>query len=84
MGIFQLNCKKGGYVLEAEAQAPLRDAMTRLRAVKQPFGNGRDVRNLYERVISAQAVRLLRAGGEPSREQLMTLTAQDIREAGVE
>ena len=80
--MFRMNCKKGGYVLAPDAQDVLRDALVRLRAVKQPFGNGRDVRNLYERVIAAQAVRLAQKPGTPTREQLMALTAQDIVAAG--
>ena len=44
------------------------------------FGNGRGVRNLFERILVQQAKRL--AGMEnATREELMEITAQDIQAA---
>ena len=45
------------------------------------FGNARGVRNIFERVLVAQAGRLA-AQPEVSREDLTRLTAADINELG--
>jgi stage V sporulation protein K len=45
------------------------------------FANARLVRNLFEDVVAAHAERIGRAGGDPSREQLVKLTAADVAAA---
>lgn len=45
------------------------------------FGNARGVRNLFERVLVCQADRLARQE-TVRREDLMRLTAEDVRRAG--
>jgi hypothetical protein len=45
------------------------------------FGNGREARKLFESMRSAQAGRLRRLGHLPDREQLRTLTEDDLQAA---
>lgn len=93
--IFQMQCKKNGYLLAEDAQTLLRGAFDRMYAVRDDnFGNGRAVRNAFEKIINCQANRLaadLRLGGETpagadpageslADEALMTLTESDVRE----
>ncbi len=70
--------KDQGYVLHS-------DAITLLKQIfedgkKQPlFGNGRFVRNIFEKSLNSQAVRLSRSG-TMSADALSTITADDIKE----
>ena len=45
------------------------------------FGNAREARKLLERMRKAQAGRLRKAGGRPSRDELRTLTLADLLDA---
>jgi hypothetical protein len=45
------------------------------------FGNGRDARRLFDAMRTAQAGRLRRLGRQPSRDDLRTLTLDDLRAA---
>ncbi|MDY3240626.1 MAG: AAA family ATPase [Anaerovoracaceae bacterium] len=93
--IFLMQCKKNGYLLAEDAQTLLRGAFDRMYAERDDnFGNGRTVRNAFEKIINCQANRLaadLRLGGETpagadpageslADEALMTLTESDVRE----
>ena len=76
--IFRLNARKSQYVLSDDAERWLEPALrvwTRKR--DRTFGNGRYVRNLFEKAVENHAMRL--AGIEnPTKEVLMTLTPADI------
>ena len=78
IAIFRQKCASGGYRTAEQAEEAIREAFARFSA-RQPFGNGRDARNLYERAIVAQASRLTRTPTPPARQALVTLTAEDIR-----
>lgn len=67
-----------GYVLDDEGKALLREKLDKARMDKQ-FGNGRYVRNVFERSLNNQALRL---SGESnlSKEVLITITKDDIQE----
>ena len=82
-GIFLLNCRKAGYTVSPDALPALTAKLKELRAAHVPFGNGRDVRNLFQHVIMLQSVRLAREKAAHSRESLMTILECDIRNAGV-
>ena len=79
--IFCLNAKKYEYTLSEEASFVLQDALRRAVANKDKnFGNGRFVRNIFEKTIETQANRLS-AEGHVSAESLSTIEAADIRRA---
>ena len=93
--IFQMQCKKNGYLLAEDAQTLLREDFDRMYAERDDnFGNGRTVRNAFEKIINCQANRLAadqQLGGETpdgaapageslADEVLMTLTEADVRE----
>ena len=80
MEIFRSMCEKNGYTLspEAEEQAAA-DFADRYANRDENFGNARDVRNLFEQAIARQSNRV--AGLDaPTREQLMELTKEDLKE----
>ncbi|MBX5466745.1 MAG: AAA family ATPase [Firmicutes bacterium] len=71
------------YLLTREAEAELARYLERRGEQSRGWaGNGRFVRNLVERAIRRQAVRLAQHGGPYSREQLMTLTWSDLDPEG--
>ncbi|MGN1413001.1 MAG: AAA family ATPase [Anaerovoracaceae bacterium] len=93
--IFQMQCKKNGYLLAEEAETLLREEFDRMYAERDDnFGNGRTVRNAFEKIIHCQANRLAEdprldgetpdgsdpAGESLADEALMTLTEADVRE----
>ena len=82
LDIFRSLCKKNGYALSPEGEAWAEGAPRELYEQRdENFGNARDVRNLFERAVARQADRV--AGLEsPTREQLMELRAEDLREGG--
>ena len=81
MGIFEMRCRKSGYCLAEDAKDLLRSQLALFSLDVKGFGNARGVRNLLERAVSAQANRLAKQE-TVSREELMLLTWEDIREAG--
>lgn len=68
-----------GYVLSDEAKVVLRDKIDIAKKDKQ-FGNGRYVRNVFERSLNNQALRLSSIT-ELTREDLTVITEADIKEA---
>ena len=83
LSILELQLKKGQYVLTEEARqaaaAYIQDANTSSIA----FGNARGVRNIFERLLAAQANRLA-AGQAVTREDLMQITREDVLRARAE
>lgn len=55
LAIFRMQCEKGCYILEPEAEAPLRSLLERRMADAASFGNARGVRNLFEQILVRQA-----------------------------
>ncbi|MDE6615508.1 MAG: hypothetical protein K2K35_03000, partial [Lachnospiraceae bacterium] len=43
----------------------------------EDFGNARGIRNMFEKIVTNQANRLVQIG-TPTKEQLMTIVAQDV------
>ena len=77
--IFLSLCNRHKLRLDAETQGAARNAFRTLRMEKEGrFANGREVRNLFERVLTQQALRL---GNDLTKDTLSTLTATDISEA---
>ncbi len=81
MDIFAMRCEKSGYRLAEEAQNLLKTLLTLFSLDAKGFGNARGVRNLFERAVCAQANRLA-VKPEITKDDLMLLTADDIRTAG--
>ena len=76
--IFALNCKKGLYELESDAEELLREYFGKMASSAASFGNARGVRNTFEKVLSSQADRL--SGADCiTREDLMRITADDVK-----
>lgn len=81
LDIFDMRCEKSGYALSEDARDLLKSLLALYSIDTEGFGNARGVRNLFERAVSAQADRLAKAE-QITREELMLLTADDIRVAG--
>ena len=81
MAMFDMRCSQNGYTLSDDARDLLRSLLALYSLDIKGFGNGRGVRNLFERAVSAQANRLA-IDPEITKEDLMLLTADDIRAAG--
>ena len=76
--IFRMRAKSAQYVLSDDVErwiVPYIALKTKDRDRK--FGNGRWVRNLFEKTIERQAMRLAEFEN-PTREQLMTITMKDV------
>ena len=80
MAIFKMRCDGSAYTLAEGAEVALTQRLKEETAGNDTFGNARGVRNLFERVLVAQANRLA-ADEDITREELMTLTAEDIQKA---
>lgn len=68
-----------GYVLSENGKKAFRDKIETARSNKQ-FGNGRYVRNIYERSLNNQALRLS-SEENYTKESLTVITEEDIKEA---
>ena len=75
--IFRMQCGKGCYELDEAAEAAVREQINKENANSISFGNARGVRNIFERVLVAQANRLAEMENV-TREDLMKITAEDI------
>lgn len=80
--MFQMQCRKNGYVPNAEAEELAKTFFNQMYENRdENFGNGRDVRNRFEDMISRQANRLA-AMDNPQKDDLMALLPEDITEDG--
>ena len=79
--ILESMCKKNGYTLSPEAaQWAKEDLETLYQERDENFGNARDVRNLFEKAVSRQSDRVAKLDA-PTREQLMELLPEDLKES---
>ncbi len=77
--IFKGFCKKNQYSLEASAETALETRIVAdLRTAGRGFGNGRHMRNLFEKAIRKHAVRLCMRKREWTKEELAQLTTEDL------
>lgn len=82
MQIFDRFCESNGYSPEDEAKEYLSKSLQEMyEARSRHFGNGRTVRNIFEKAIHAQADRLTKNKGDVSDTDLQKLTTSDIKEA---
>lgn len=77
--IFKGFCEKNQYTLAPDAEVAL-EARTaaELKAAGRGFGNGRHMRNLFEKAIRKHAVRLCMRKREWTREELSQLATEDL------
>lgn len=78
--IFLMQCEKNCYTPDEEAVEAIREYLRMASEEAGEFGNARGVRNVFEKVLSAQANRLA-AAKEITREELMRLTKEDVQTA---
>ena len=81
LAIFKSQCKKNGYVMSDEtglAAKELFDGLYENRS--ENFGNGRDVRNVFENMVVRQSNRVA-AMDSPTRDDLMTVLPADLKDA---
>ena len=78
--IFRLYCKKSAYELTDAATGKVLEALTAASRDAGRFGNGRGVRNLFEKILAAQANRVAPLENV-TREILMTIEASDVDDA---
>ncbi|MCB0637349.1 MAG: AAA family ATPase [Lewinella sp.] len=79
VAIFSHICNDQGYVLAPEAQRTVVRLCTDLHRTKNKnFGNGRTVRNIFDKAVMKQARRLSVTNRKPSKSALQTLHAVDI------
>jgi len=79
VGIFKGFCEKNQYTLEASAETALEARIAaELKSAGRGFGNGRHMRNLFEKAIRKHAVRLCLRKHEWTKDELAQLTAGDL------
>lgn len=76
--IFLRFCEDNQYTLSPEASDLLREYFVDLYDNKgENFGNGRDVRNLFERIITRQSKRVAKMSA-PTDEDMVTILKEDL------
>ena len=82
--IFYLNCKKYDYVVDWRAKEKIREMITQRRMEKIiNFANAREVRNMFEEIITNQARRVARIEN-PKPGDLKKITPADLEEVEYE
>jgi len=78
--IFLGRVKRNDYKLDEAAEAAVKDHLQELYEDRdENFGNARDVRNLFEKIVAAQADRV--AGLEaPTDDDICTITVEDLKD----
>jgi len=78
--IFYLNCKKYDYVIDYRAKEKIREMIVQRRMEKiVNFANAREVRNMFEMIITNQASRVARMEN-PKPGDLKKITVADLEE----
>lgn len=79
--IFKGQCKKNGYALTEEAETEAKAMFEELYENRgENFGNGRDVRNVFEDTVVRQSNRVA-ALDAPTKDDLMQFLPEDLRDA---
>ena len=78
MEIFELNCKKYDYVIEEDAKKQVRARLvSKKMQMKENFANAREVRNMFEDIITNQARRVAEMEN-PTHDDMMKITVMDL------
>jgi len=84
ISIFDLQCSKYEYILSGEAREAVRRKIEEMEEAKgENFANARDVRNLFERIITDQAARIAKME-DPTKEELKMILPEDVAGDGTE
>ncbi len=76
--IFLGLCRKNDYKLSDKAKVAMSDYLNELFDLRDDnFGNARDVRNLFEQIVTAQSTRVY-ANQFATDDELMTITEEDL------
>ena len=79
--IFKGQCRKNGYALTEEAETEAKAMFEELYENRgENFGNGRDVRNVFEDTVVRQSNRVA-ALDAPTKDDLMQFLPEDLRDA---
>jgi stage V sporulation protein K len=81
IAIFKFMTKEGKYLLDPEAEREAEKYIRSLDHKREDFGNARDIRTFFERILPAQAYRIAETPDfeTMTNEELLTITAADIR-----
>jgi len=80
LAIMDLDLRKGQYRFGEGAREAARDYITAANTSSISFGNARGVRNIFERLLVAQANRLAQCQ-DLSKDDLMTIATEDVQSA---
>lgn len=76
--IFYLNCRKYDYIVEEDAKKQIRARIIGRKMMRQEnFANAREVRNMFEDIITNQARRVA-AMENPTHDDMMRITIEDL------
>ena len=76
--IFYRNCQKYDYIVEEEAKKQIRARIIGRKMMRQEnFANAREVRNMFEDIITNQARRVA-AMENPTHDDMMRITIEDL------
>ena len=76
--IFYRNCQKYDYIVEEEAKKQIRARIIGRKMMRQEnFANAREVRNMFEDIITNQARRVA-AMENPTHDDMMLITVMDL------
>ena len=77
--IFKNLCKKYDYTVDSNTEIKLKKLFDiETKEDRKDFGNGRFVRNLFEKALRNQALRLSQSRDKLSRADLMSILASDV------
>lgn len=80
--IFEGMCKKNQYIISPAVEPMIRNKLNNMYQRRdENFGNARDVRNVYEKIIKKLNLRLYqikKSGQQLSKEMLMTILPEDF------
>ncbi len=79
ISIFASMCEKTAYILTEYAENAVADLIRKMCESRNKwFGNARSVRNIFERILKNQALRISKNVEEISTEELATIETEDI------
>jgi SpoVK/Ycf46/Vps4 family AAA+-type ATPase len=81
--IFKFMAREGKYLIEPEAEKETEKYIKSLDRKRDDFGNARDIRTFFEKILPAQAYRIAETPGfeSMSNAELLTIKVEDVRTA---